>query len=254
MQVKLLVLASLTSTIVAQEAAALTGLYGDISGHISEYLSYVQDGNSLPNGLLNLYQEVQTYTDDSYTTLLSSVDFGQISSFVTGLPWYSSRLETIFAEATGGSDGSSGSGSGSGSQTASGSGSASSLDSSLVGGSSAASIISSITSSASGARSSSGGGAAGGSGSQSGSQSGSGSSRSGSSSGSGSGSESESESSSGSGSGSGSGSSSGSGSGSSSSEGGSSGSGAGLALREQSSQVVYFLIPFMMVLAAPALL
>lgn len=105
MQLSLITLATLTSLVVAEnnpeQVAAITGLYGDIKGHFSDYLSYIQGGHSLPNGLLNLYQEVQTYTDDSYTTLLGDVDYGSLENFAEGLPWYSSRLETYFAAATG---------------------------------------------------------------------------------------------------------------------------------------------------------
>ncbi len=94
-------LATLATAIDQDEVAAVTALYGDINGHLSDYLNYIQQGNALPDGLLNLYQEAQTYTDDSYTTLLSTVDFNAVEGFVTGLPWYSSRLAGAFASATG---------------------------------------------------------------------------------------------------------------------------------------------------------
>ncbi|ODQ60944.1 hypothetical protein WICANDRAFT_19726, partial [Wickerhamomyces anomalus NRRL Y-366-8] len=93
--------ATLATAIDQDEVAAVTALYGDINGHLSDYLNYIQQGNALPDGLLNLYQEAQTYTDDSYTTLLSTVDFNAVEGFVTGLPWYSSRLAGAFASATG---------------------------------------------------------------------------------------------------------------------------------------------------------
>lgn len=94
-------LATLATAIDQDEVAAVTALYGDINGHLSDYLNYIQQGNALPDGLLNLYQEAQTYKDDSYTTLLSTVDFNAVEGFVTGLPWYSSRLAGAFASVTG---------------------------------------------------------------------------------------------------------------------------------------------------------
>lgn len=135
MKFQLLSTLALASLATAQEAAIVTGLLGDISGHLNQYLSYIQAGSqTLPSGVLELYQEVQTYTDDSYTTLLSQLDFSAVSTFATALPWYSSRLETIFEAAATGDSGSS-----SASAT-------STLNSSPVPVSSASSIISSITS------------------------------------------------------------------------------------------------------------
>jgi ElaB/YqjD/DUF883 family membrane-anchored ribosome-binding protein len=99
-----LILALFASLAAAQRDEQLNGIVSDLGAHRSEYLGQIASGNVPPADLLSLAQEVQTYTDDSFTTLYSEVDLGAVSSYVTGLPWYSSRLESLFqAQVTSGS-------------------------------------------------------------------------------------------------------------------------------------------------------
>lgn len=118
MQLSQSALLSVASLIALSKAEdLLVALNSDIKSNMNQYLSYVSDHSTadyLP--LLTLYQEAQTYTDDSYTTLVGSDELVSISSFATELPWYSSRIApelddsaatTTAAHSHGGSHGSS---------------------------------------------------------------------------------------------------------------------------------------------------
>ncbi|CDR43268.1 CYFA0S11e02828g1_1 [Cyberlindnera fabianii] len=241
----LLAFALFTNAQSASESAELTAIVNDINNNLQDYLGQVQDGNAPPAELLSLYQQVQTYTDDSYTSLYSEVNMGDVSSYITGLPWYSSRLQPAIESATAGGSGGSSGGS-SASQSSGGSGSSESSDSASAS-SSGGSESSASESSASGgsASSSSADSASSSSGSGSGGSSSSGGDRS----------SSATESSSGSGSGgasSGSGSSSSGGS-SSSSQSSDSNSGASGFVHD-STNIAYYVVPLVMILASPALL
>ncbi|VEU24036.1 DEKNAAC105227 [Brettanomyces naardenensis] len=72
-------------------------LFKDISVNEAEYLSYLSGtpGLVIPDGLMELFEEVMTYTDDSFTTLFSTMaesEYDQIDDMITALPWYSTRL------------------------------------------------------------------------------------------------------------------------------------------------------------------
>lgn len=70
-------------------------LNSDIKAHLNDYLSVVQaQTGDAAQGLLSLYAAGQTYTDDSYTTLVDSAEYASLSAFATALPWYSERLES----------------------------------------------------------------------------------------------------------------------------------------------------------------
>lgn len=92
----ILILSLLPIALAADRDAELNALVADLAGHSSEYLQQVASGNIPPADLLALAQQVKTFTDDSYTTLYPEVDMGEVSAYVTGLPWYSSRLASIF--------------------------------------------------------------------------------------------------------------------------------------------------------------
>ncbi|AET39505.1 GPI-anchored mannoprotein Ecym_4465 [Eremothecium cymbalariae DBVPG len=71
----------------------------DIKSHLTEYVSYAgsNSGLSIPEDVISVYTQVATYTDGSYTSLFSNLNFQEINSAITGLPWYSSRLAPAFA-------------------------------------------------------------------------------------------------------------------------------------------------------------
>ncbi|KAK6461245.1 Seripauperin and TIP1 family-domain-containing protein, partial [Scheffersomyces coipomensis] len=75
----------------------LTIFVNDAKSHLSDYIQYIETATvSVPEGLTSLAIEVQTYTNDAYTSLLSSngeINISQLETFATNLPWYSSRLE-----------------------------------------------------------------------------------------------------------------------------------------------------------------
>lgn len=85
-------IASLLASVSAENI--IVALNSDVAGNVNDYLQYVQQNtevNAAP--LLSLYQQAQTYTDDSYTTLITGEELSSLSAFVTQLPWYSSRIE-----------------------------------------------------------------------------------------------------------------------------------------------------------------
>lgn len=81
---------------VANNADVATVLFSDVKSHLNDYMSYVQNNPtfSFPTELINYFTAITTYTDDSYTTLLSDFPASQIATLASELPWYSSRLET----------------------------------------------------------------------------------------------------------------------------------------------------------------
>lgn len=92
-------IAAIAATLVnaqnAVEVAEIQVLVNDINSNLAQYLSLETNPDSgfqIPDNLLSLYRNVATYTDDSFSTLLSGVNFDEITSTIVGLPWYSSRL------------------------------------------------------------------------------------------------------------------------------------------------------------------
>ncbi|OWB74261.1 hypothetical protein B5S31_g4047 [[Candida] boidinii] len=85
---------ALSVKVQADQADYLTAYYEDINNNINDYLSYVAANPTVPGvqELLALYQNIRTYTDDSYTTLANPGLYTTLSDFATGLPWYSTRL------------------------------------------------------------------------------------------------------------------------------------------------------------------
>ena len=98
---------ALAATALAADAAEiefLTVLVNDLKANEASYLGYVATATGVPAGVTALALEVQTYTDDSYTTLLDAgnIDVAAIEAFAKALPWYS-RIEaaiTPLAETT----------------------------------------------------------------------------------------------------------------------------------------------------------
>ncbi|CDR41441.1 CYFA0S07e02168g1_1 [Cyberlindnera fabianii] len=93
---KFILLALAASFVAADKNSELEGLLADLKANLNDYLSQVSEGNTPPPQLLSLAQEARTYTDNSYTTLFDQVDINEVKSYVTGLPWYSSRLASLF--------------------------------------------------------------------------------------------------------------------------------------------------------------
>lgn len=90
-QTSLFAIAAFLSSISAENL--LVAVNSDIAANLADYLSYKQEHSTLDYApLLSLYEEGQTYTDDSYTTLVDSAEMASLSAFATALPWYSSRI------------------------------------------------------------------------------------------------------------------------------------------------------------------
>lgn len=94
MQLSSSVILSIASLMAAVSAEnVLVALNSDIGANVNQYLSYVQQNTAADVApLLALYQQAQTYTDDSYTTLVDASQLASISAFAEQLPWYSSRI------------------------------------------------------------------------------------------------------------------------------------------------------------------
>lgn len=76
-----------------QDVEFLTKLVNDYKDHTGDYFNFIRTAKSVPNQFSALATQVGTYTDDSYTTMLNSVDIEPLEEFATEFPWYSSRLE-----------------------------------------------------------------------------------------------------------------------------------------------------------------
>lgn len=76
-----------------QDVDFLTKLVNDYKDHTGDYFNFIRTAKSVPNQFSALATQVGTYTDDSYTTMLNSVDIEPLEEFATEFPWYSSRLE-----------------------------------------------------------------------------------------------------------------------------------------------------------------
>lgn len=85
--------------------AFVTALLADAEDNRNDYIGLLFNPSvQIPSTLLGIYNEAMTYTDDSYTSLINSdFPFSELSTFATGLPWYSTRLSAELAAATQGS-------------------------------------------------------------------------------------------------------------------------------------------------------
>lgn len=93
MQFTIASIAALVAIAQAENIAVV--LNNDIKSHLNDYMSVVQaQSGDAAEGLLSLYAAGQTYTDDSYTTLVASAEYASLSAFASQLPWYSERLES----------------------------------------------------------------------------------------------------------------------------------------------------------------
>lgn len=76
-------------------------ILSDVNSHLTDYISLAVNNPSftLPDGVLDVYTQMTTYTDDSFTTLFTELDFNSINAVMTALPWYSNRLEPCIQSA-----------------------------------------------------------------------------------------------------------------------------------------------------------
>ncbi|VEU19272.1 DEKNAAC100889 [Brettanomyces naardenensis] len=92
---------AVASVVAAANAEDIVqAVFDDINANLNEYLPLVAASSAQLAPLLSLYFEAKTYTDDSYTTLVSPELEGEISAFATGLSWYSSRILPELGAAT----------------------------------------------------------------------------------------------------------------------------------------------------------
>ena len=95
--------AAMATAQTADQLAELNVIMADVKDHLSDYMALATSGTisiaDLPAGVMPLAMAVQSATDDSYTTLYSNVDFAAVDTFLTKLPWYSSRLEPALESA-----------------------------------------------------------------------------------------------------------------------------------------------------------
>ena len=97
-----LILAAVTATasaITATQEKQLDIIFADVGANLNEYIGLVSDPssgitfNNLPSGLMDVGQKVALNpSDTSYTSDYNEVDMAGVSSFITKLSWYSSRL------------------------------------------------------------------------------------------------------------------------------------------------------------------
>ncbi|ODV78784.1 uncharacterized protein CANTADRAFT_36854, partial [Suhomyces tanzawaensis NRRL Y-17324] len=74
----------------AQDVEFITKLVNDAKAHQDDYLDFYGTATvDVPSEFLKLARKVQTYTDDSYTTLIDSenINVAQLESFASQLPW-----------------------------------------------------------------------------------------------------------------------------------------------------------------------
>jgi len=84
-----------TTSLDSSEVEFVTRFVNDAKAHLSEYVAYIETGTaSVPSGLTSLAKQVQTYTDDSYTSLFDdgAINVSQLETFAEALPWYSQRI------------------------------------------------------------------------------------------------------------------------------------------------------------------
>lgn len=88
-----------------ETVAFVTAFIADAEANRNDYIGLLFNPSvQIPSTLMAVYNEAMTYTDDSYTSLINSdFPFSELSTFATGLPWYSTRLSAELAAATEGS-------------------------------------------------------------------------------------------------------------------------------------------------------
>ena len=89
------VAAAATTAVTPYDIAEIEAIMEDAKAHLFSYMLLVTSGkyklNELPAGVVDVAMAVIS-NDPGYTSLYTEVDFAGVSSMVTELPWYSSRL------------------------------------------------------------------------------------------------------------------------------------------------------------------
>jgi len=119
MKLSLLVASSIVSVASAKSIAEsdvqfFTALVSDLKANPASYVNFMGTAKDVPQAITKYAKSLQTYTDDSYTTLLenSDVNISTLRAFASELPWYSKIAEAAAggasgeASATGGASGS----------------------------------------------------------------------------------------------------------------------------------------------------
>lgn len=86
---------SMASAMTDEQVQEINAIVKDINANQAAYIGLELNppaGFTMPAELLQLYQKVLTYTDESYTTLLADLDYNMITSTITNFEWYSDRL------------------------------------------------------------------------------------------------------------------------------------------------------------------
>lgn len=97
------------------DIAFVTALVSDYKANPKQYINFIQTAENVPAEVTHLAIQAATYTDDSYTTLLNTLDVTSLENYASSaLPWYS-RIAS--AAAAGDDSGSSAATSTSGSST-----------------------------------------------------------------------------------------------------------------------------------------
>lgn len=84
-----------SDTTLAEEIMFFTNLVSDVNNNGADYFMFLRTANiDIPKIFGSLANEVRTYSDDSYTTMLDDpdFDFSSLANWVTHLNWYSDRL------------------------------------------------------------------------------------------------------------------------------------------------------------------
>ncbi len=87
-------LLSVIAAALANNVDVATVLMNDVQNNMDEYIGLVGGTIPIPPELIDYYAKIATYTDDSYTSILTDFPVDKIKPLVTQLPWYSSRLES----------------------------------------------------------------------------------------------------------------------------------------------------------------
>ncbi|CCH42070.1 Cell wall protein [Wickerhamomyces ciferrii] len=85
----------ITSALAVNNVEYATILLNDVQNNMNDYgYLFKAESINLPTELFNYYKEIITYTDDSFTSVLTDFPVNKVQSVVTEFPWYSSRLES----------------------------------------------------------------------------------------------------------------------------------------------------------------
>lgn len=89
------ILAQIVQAADSSDVAFFTRLVNDAQNHQQDYVKYMKTATEdVPSDFTSIAKEIQTYRDDSYTTLIDAdhINMNQLESFASQLPWYSKRL------------------------------------------------------------------------------------------------------------------------------------------------------------------